>query len=351
MSDQQSIRYSRQTVLPEVGEHGQQRLGRARVVIVGAGGLGVPAALYLAGAGVGHLTLVDDDVVDLSNLQRQVVFTTADVGRLKAETLAEHLRRLNDTIDVHSVCKRLTSRNIEDVLAGADLVVDCCDNYATRYLINDFCRALRKPWIFAAVHQFRGHFALFTPQTACFRCLYPTQPISAGNCSLAGVLGTVPGLMGLWQANEALKYLLELPQSRPGRLWDCDVLDLKWRSVDLTMDPECWCGDEAPNPRVFHSLEKAEKLEVSWQEWDELCVDETVELIDVRDAAAHQAANVGGRWLPREQLSDYLRTLKPDTHVALYCQRGVRSLALVMELRALGFSQVMSIRGGMERRV
>ena len=117
------------------------------------------------------------------------------------------------------------------------------------------------------------------------------------------------------------------------------------------MDPECWCADQAPNPWVFHSLEKAGKLEVSWQEWDELCADETVELIDVRDAAAHQAANAGGRWLPREQLSDYLRTLKPDTHVALYCQRGVRSLALVMELRALGFNQVMSIRGGMERRV
>lgn len=352
MNSDQSIRYSRQTVLPQVGKQGQQRLSRARVVIIGAGGLGVPVALYLAGAGVGHLTLVDDDVVDLSNLQRQVVFTTDDVGRLKAETLAAHLRRQNDTIVVHTVSERLTSQNIENVIAGADLLVDCCDNFATRYLINDFCRALGKPWIFAAVHQFRGHFALFTPETACFRCVYPTQPVTEGNCSLAGVLGTVPGLMGLWQANEALKYVLELPESRPGHLWQCDVLDLRLKPIQLTADPECWCADKTPNPRIFHShpAEQVGQVEIDWQAWRNLCASgEAAELIDVRDEAEHNAANVGGRWLPHDDIPRHLETLDHNIRVALYCQRGMRSLALANELRARGFKHVMSIRGGIER--
>lgn len=344
------MRYSRQIALPQVGEPGQQRLLDAKVVIVGAGGLGVPVALYLAGAGVGHLTLVDDDVVDLSNLQRQVIFTADDVGHSKAERLAAHLTRLNDSIEVEAVCARLTAANIEELIGTADLVMDCCDNFATRYLINDFCRALDTPWIFAALHQFRGHFALFTSQTACFRCLYPEQPVSEGNCSLAGVLGTVPGLMGLWQANEALKYLLALPQSEPGQLWNCDVLDPGLRAIRLTADPECWCRGDAPNPLVFHSAGAQDALEISWQHCDELHASGlAVELIDVRAEADHRAGNAGGRCLAQEDIPPYLETLGPDIRVALYCQRGVRSLALTRELRARGFGQVVSIRGGVER--
>lgn len=343
-------RYSRQIALPGVGEPGQQRLSDARILIVGTGGLGVPVALYLAGAGVGQITLVDDDTVELSNLQRQVIFTVDDIGRFKAECLATHLRRLNDTIKVQVVCDRLTSDNVVDLVGNADLVMDCCDNFATRYLINDFCRAFGKPWIFAALHQFRGHFALFTPQTACFRCLYPTRPVGEGNCNLAGVLGTVPGLMGMWQANEALKYLLALPESRPGQLWLCDVLKLRLQPIRLVADPECWCSRGSPDPLASHDHATEQSVEVDWQTWHDLCRNgAAVELIDVRDQAEHDAAHVGGRWLPHDAISGYLRTLAPRTQVALYCQRGVRSLALARELRSQGFAQVMSIRGGMER--
>lgn len=349
MNARQRVRYSRQLALPQLGASGQQKLLDAKVVIVGAGGLGVPVALYLAGAGVGHLTLVDDDVVELSNLQRQVIFTAEDIGHPKAERLAAHLRRLNDDIEVAAVCTRLTAANIEELIESADLVMDCCDNFATRYLVNDFCRALGKPWMFAALHQFRGHFALFTPQTACFRCLYPEQPVSEGNCSLAGVLGTVPGLMGLWQGNEALKHLLALPQSEPGQLWHCSVLEPGLRAIRLTADPECWCQGDAPNPLVFHAAQ--DSVEISWQQWDAWHASEAATaLIDIRSEVDHQAGNAGGRYLSHRDILRYLESLEPNVLVALYCQRGVRSLALARELRKQGFEQVVSIRGGVERR-
>ncbi|MCK9563145.1 MAG: HesA/MoeB/ThiF family protein, partial [Bacteroidales bacterium] len=172
-SPSEQTRYGRQMLLPQVGPEGQRRLRDARVLIVGAGGLGAPVSLYLAAAGVGHITLLDGDVVELSNLQRQIIFDTASVGQPKAEAAARRLRALNPEIAVVAAPETLTAGNAEAWIAAADLVLDCCDNFPTRYLINDFCRHLGKPWLFAAVHRFRGHLALFSADTACFRCLYP----------------------------------------------------------------------------------------------------------------------------------------------------------------------------------
>lgn len=357
VSPDELARYSRQMALPQVGSEGQQRLGKARVLIVGAGGLGAPVSLYLAAAGVGHLTLVDGDTIELSNLQRQVIFATADVGRSKAEVAAERLQNLNDTIEVTAIHEDLGVGNVEALVGTADLVVDCCDNFATRYLINDFCRALGKPWLFAAVHQFRGHFALFTPETACFRCLYPEQPVTEGNCSLAGVMGTVPGLLGLWQANEAIKYLLDLPESRPGRLWSCDVLDPAMRAMQLTAEPDCWCSGDHLDPLRLHGQEtrnrkisRDQPLEMSWQEWSKVCDSEAPTLlIDIRSEEEHGQANAGGTWVPHDDIPNRIAAAGDSGIVALYCQRGLRSLNMARELRARGFGQVYSISGGLER--
>lgn len=351
------LRYSRQMALPQVGAEGQRRLTQARVLIIGAGGLGVPVSLYLAAAGIGQITLVDHDSVELSNLQRQVIFATDDVGRPKAAAAAARLRSLNDTIQVIAICEKLSLDNVEVLVGNADLVIDCCDNFPTRYLINDFCRALGKPWLFAAVHRFRGHFALFTPETACFRCLYPEQPVTEGNCSLAGVIGTVPGLMGLWQANEAIKYLLDLPESQPGQLWNCDMLTMAMKALRLTPDPRCWCGGDRLDPWQLYqakirqqepSMEQA--LEISWQEWSDICDTQNGGLlIDVRGEGDHRLANAGGRWVPHEDIPQLVTSLNDDQIVALYCQRGFRSLDVVKELRERGFDQVYSISGGFER--
>ncbi len=340
-------RYGRQMALPQVGEEGQRRLGASRVLIVGAGGLGAPVSLYLAAAGVGQITLVDGDRVELSNLQRQVIFTTADIGLAKAEAAARRLGLLNPDIRIQAVSQHLTAANASELIKAADLVVDCCDNFATRYLINDFCRHLGRPWLFAAVHRFRGQLALFTPDTPCFRCLYPEPPRTEGNCSLAGVLGTVPGLLGSWQANEALKFLLGLPQSQPGRLWTWDALDPRVTTMGLTREPQCPCTGEPLDPATLHGWNLSdEEVELDWDQWRALEASaEDPLLIDVRSAVEHRAGNAGGLCLAREQIS---AQLEKNRTVGLYCQRGLRSLALARELRRRGFSRVFSLRGGLQ---
>ncbi len=352
LSQSELARYSRQIALPQVGPEGQQRLREAHVVIVGAGGLGAPVSLYLASAGVGSLTLVDGDTVELSNLQRQVLFRTGDVGRRKADVAAERLRELNDTIAVSAVTEPLNLDNVEALLAPADLVIDCCDNFPTRYLINDFCCHLRKPWLFAAVHQFRGHFALFTPETACFRCLYPETPITEGNCSLAGVMGVVPGLLGLWQANEAIKFLLGLDASKPGLLWQCDALNPGLKAIRLIADPDCWCAGECADLRTLHAEGSSESAdaELDWDEWTRLEREGAITLlVDMRAPAERRLGDAGGVSLASEEVAERAAGLTDDGIVGVYCQRGQRSLFLVQELRARGYHNVYSLRGGYEQ--
>lgn len=352
LSSDELARYGRQMLLPQVGLEGQQRLRTARVLVVGAGGLAAPVTLYLAAAGVGHLTLLDGDTVELSNLQRQVIFTHCDLGVSKVEAAAPRLRALNPHLAVEAAAEMLTADNARRWIAGADLVLDCTDNFPTRYLINDVCRHLGKPWLFAAVHRFRGQFALFTPETACFRCLYPTEPVTEGNCSLVGVLGTVPGLLGLWQANEALKYLLGLPESRPGRLWSCDLLDPSLKGISLIPDPDCRCarpGDLPAGHSPGTSSGQEEPLVLTWRDWQALAQQGGL-LIDVRSEEEHDAGNAGGEWLAWDRIPARLARLKEGMAVGLYCQRGQRSHALARRLRAEGFVQVYSIRGGLEGR-
>ena len=241
-------RYARQVLLPQVGEAGQARLTDARVLVVGAGGLGAPALLYLAAAGVGHLTVIDDDRVERSNLHRQVVHADARVGMSKAESARMTLSALNPRIRVHAVVERLRADNVEALVRDHDVVIDGADNFATRYLLAAATRQLGIPMIYAAIERFTGQVSVFDPRredSPCYRCLFPEPPAAADapNCSEAGVLGVLPGLVGLVQATEAMKLLLKIGQPLVGRLLTYDALGMRFRELTLRRDPECpGCG-------------------------------------------------------------------------------------------------------------
>ncbi|HEY2345564.1 MAG TPA: molybdopterin-synthase adenylyltransferase MoeB [Xanthomonadaceae bacterium] len=239
-------RYSRHLKLPDVGEAGQRRLEAARVVLIGAGGLGSPAAFYLAAAGVGTLVLADDDRVDRSNLQRQILHTDARIGMAKTESARASLSALNPRTKIEAFAERVTSANVERVLDGADVVIDGADNFAARYLLNDACVKLARPLVYGAVHRFEGQVSVFDAGrhrglAPCYRCLFPEPPPpeAAPNCAEAGVLGVLPGVIGLLQATEAIKLILGLGASLTGRLLHFDALAMRFRETRLTADPEC----------------------------------------------------------------------------------------------------------------
>jgi len=239
-------RYSRHLRMPEIGLAGQQRLARARVLLVGAGGLGSPAAFYLAAAGVGHLRLVDDDVVERSNLQRQILHTDDAIGQRKVASAAHRLGALNPGIQIEAIAERLTSRNIERILEGVDVVLDGADNFPVRYLLNDACVKLALPLVYGAVHRFEGQVSVFDAgrqrgRAPCYRCLFPSPPApeDAPNCSEVGVLGVLPGTIGLLQATEVLKLLLGLGAPLRGRLLQFNALSMQFRETRLAPDPDC----------------------------------------------------------------------------------------------------------------
>ncbi|WP_374318772.1 molybdopterin-synthase adenylyltransferase MoeB [Pseudoxanthomonas kaohsiungensis] len=249
-------RYSRHLRLDEVGVEGQRRLERSRVLLVGAGGLGSPAAFYLAAAGVGHLRLVDDDVVDRSNLQRQILHVEAAIGQAKVESARERLAALNPRVVVEGIRERATSANVEALLEGMDVVVDGSDNFPVRYLLNDACVKLGKPLVYGAVQRFEGQASVFDAgrhrgRCPCYRCLFPEPPPPqfAPSCADAGVLGVLPGIVGLLQANEAIKLLLGIGQGLAGRLLQFDALAMRFREVRLAPDPQCpVCAPGRPFP-------------------------------------------------------------------------------------------------------
>lgn len=249
-------RYSRHLLLPEVGLAGQKRLGAARVALVGAGGLGSPSAYYLAAAGIGHLDLADDDVVDRSNLQRQILHTDARIGMAKVESARLALSALNPRLDIRPYAHRITSDNVEALIGDADVVLDGGDNFAVRYLLNDACVKLGKPLVYGAVHRFTGQVSVFDAgrhrgQYPCYRCLFPEPPPpeAAPNCSEAGVLGVLPGVIGMLQATEVIKLILGMGESLRGRLLNFDAMEMRFRETRLRPDPACpVCAPGTPFP-------------------------------------------------------------------------------------------------------
>ncbi len=364
LSHEELIRYSRHLVLPTIGIAGQGRLKAARVLIVGAGGLGSPAALYLAAAGVGTLGLVDWDVVDRSNLQRQVLHGTGMVGRAKLDSARARLADLNPHVRLETVSARLTSANALEVLSGWDLVLDGSDNFPTRYLINDACVLLGVPNVYGAVLRFEGQVSVFDARRGpCYRCLYrePPPPELVPSCAEGGVLGVLPGIIGSLQALEAIKLVTGVGDSLVGRLLLFDGLKLQFREITLSKDPDCAvCG---PHPTVtalidyeaFCGVRDAGRgtvnaLEIGVTELRaERDRNSQLLLLDVREPFEWEIAHLeGAHLIPLGELPARLPELDGHADIVAYCHHGMRSKHAAEILRAAGFAGARSLRGGVD---
>ncbi|WP_144393597.1 HesA/MoeB/ThiF family protein [Pleionea sediminis] len=338
------LRYTRHIQLPQMGAEGQSKLKNSHVLIVGAGGLGSPASLYLTAAGIGKITLVDADSVDVSNLQRQILYTEDDIGQLKVTQGQKHLQKLNSHIRLNTIKSSLSTDNAEKLIQQADIVLDCTDNFSTRYLINDYCSYLKTPWIFASVHQFSGQCALFTPDTACFRCLFPEMPTDIPDCNSGGVLGVTPGILGLIQANEAIKWLTELPTPLKNTLLLVETLELTFRNIKLSRSPDCptcHSNNLSKENSSFYtescSPSPKKDFELTTEEFDNLKHLENCILLDVRTHPERNAFNLGGLHISLDTLQQNLNKLDKTKTILCYCQSGRRSLNAAEELNKYGF--------------
>lgn len=372
MNNEQLERYSRHILLPEVGASGQEKLLDAKVLIVGAGGLGCPSALYLAAAGVGRIGVVDFDKVDASNLQRQILYATDDVGQYKVDVARERIRALNPDVQVDCIRERLDSSNALDLFRQYDLVVDGTDNFATRYLVNDACVLAGTPNVYGSIFRFEGQVTVFAhPDGPCYRCLFP-EPPSPGevpNCAEGGVLGVLPGMVGVAQATEAVKLILG--QGRPllNRLLIYDALQMDWKELKIKRDPECpACGE---NPSVTELIDYEAfcgggAAEAQFQE--DLPEDGIVQLdapsavrmlqqedapvlVDVRTDMEWQIARIAGaKLMPLQEFGARWRELEglQDKPIILQCHHGMRSYQAAMFLREKGFRSLFNLVGGID---
>jgi adenylyltransferase/sulfurtransferase len=357
-------RYGRHLVLSEVGLEGQKKLKSARVLLVGAGGLGSPAALYLAAAGVGTLGLVDFDAVDITNLQRQVIHGTKDIGRPKLDSASERIRDINPHVHVERDDTALTSQNALDIARDYDVIVDGTDNFPTRYLVNDTCVILGKPNAFGSVLRFEGQASVFaTPEGPCYRCLF-REPPPAGlvpSCAEAGVLGVLPGLIGTIQATETVKLILGAGEPLIGRLLLIDALTMQFRSIDVRRDPECpACGTreirELMDYEAFCGMKADGAAEPAIKEMtpaelsERLRRGDDIQLIDVRENWEWQISRIpGAELIPLSSFESGSLNIDRTREVVLYCKVGARSMHAAEYLSDLGFSRVSNLSGGILR--
>jgi len=364
MSPEQLKRYGRHIILPEVGMEGQERLNRSSVLIIGAGGLGSPAALYLAAAGVGTIGLVDFDSVDLTNLQRQILHTTDSVGTSKLSSATQRIQALNPTINVRTHDTRLTFENAMDIIAAYDVIIDGTDNFPTRYLVNDACVFLGKPNIYGSIFRFEGQASVFdSVRGPCYRCLYPEPPPPGlvPSCAEGGVFGVLPGIVGTIQATEAIKVLLDLGQTLIGRLLLVDALTMEFRTMKLRKDDQCpVCGPKATIKKLIDYEDWCTGIagsNPSRNAFDEISVQElseklrgagTFQLVDVREDFEREIATIGGIPIPLQELPGRMRELDVTREVIVYCHTGQRSGRAVAFLREQGFSKARNLLGGIE---
>lgn len=361
LTPEELVRYSRHLTLPGVGADGQKKLKASRVLVVGTGGLGSPAAMYLAAAGVGTVGLVDFDDVDLSNLQRQVIHDSAAIGRPKLESAARRLRGLNPHVELRRFPTRLTSSNAFEIFAEFDIILDGSDNFPTRYLVNDACVLLGKPYVYASILRFDGQVSLFhAKEGPCYRCLFaePPPPGLVPGCAEGGVLGVLPGIVGSIQALEAIKWILGTGETLLGRLLLIDALTMRTREVRLKKDPACPACGTAPSItglidyEAFCGVASGLDSDVEISAGDlkrELTGGRPPQLVDVREPYEWRIAHIPGAvLLPLGELDDRLEELDPERSVVTYCHHGVRSLQAREILKAAGFSSVRSLGGGVD---
>jgi sulfur-carrier protein adenylyltransferase/sulfurtransferase len=361
LSKDEILRYSRHLIIPEVGVEGQQKLKAAKVLLVGAGGLGAPLGLYLAAAGVGRIGLVDFDVVDFTNLQRQVIHSTADVGRKKLDSAAEKMQSINPhvTLTKHEVA--LSSENALDILKDYDIVVDGTDNFPTRYLVNDACVLLGKPNVYGSIFRFEGQATVFAYEGGpCYRCLYPEPPPPGlvPSCAEGGVLGILPGTIGLIQATEAVKLILGIGEPLVGRLLLYDALGMRFRELKLRKNPECpacgthptitklidyqqFCGIPAQEPKVTENEIEVTEVKSKLDRGDNFV------LLDVREPHEYQIAKIpGAKLIPLGEVSRHLDEFDKDADIVIHCKMGGRSAKACTIFRNAGFQHVRNMKGG-----
>lgn len=343
-------RYQRQIQTRSFGAQGQLALKNSTVAIIGIGGLGCPVAQILAAVGVGTLLLVDDDLVSRSNLHRQFLFREDDIDCSKSETAAKKLHDINPFIQAISINQRLSANNITEIGQQCDLIIDCTDNMATRYLINDYCQLKQKSWIFGSVEGFAGQISFFSPETACYRCLFPNPASQTNNCNDQGIVGSIPSLLANIQANEAIKYLCGLPLAFQNKLFILDALHHKSQLVSLTHSANCICNtpksiqlaDTTSN--ICETNQPLEK-ELTVEEFYKMKGQEDVTLIDLRSPEEHRALNIGGINQPYEAfLGNFIHELNHTT--ILYCHSGQRSRLVLQQL--IPHSQnIYALKGGL----
>ena len=361
LSAEELRRYSRHLIMPEVTADGQRRLKAARVLCIGAGGLGSPAALYLAAAGVGSIGIVDFDDVDLSNLQRQILHGTKDIGRAKLESAQDRLRDINPEIGIELHQCRFSSENAPQIVSKYDIVVDGSDNFATRYLSNDVCVFARKPNLYGSVFRFEGQTTVFAPHLGgpCYRCLFPEPPPpdAVPNCAQAGVLGVLPGIIGLLQTIEAIKLIIGIGEPLVGRLLHFDALKVKFRELNLRRDAQCpVCGE---NPTIFSPIDYEQFCGVHGDDAipamsahelkRKMDAREAFQLIDVRELFEYEIARIdGSKLIPLGEIVERTDELQREQTIVVHCHSGGRSAEAVRLLQQRGFNNVYNLKGGID---
>jgi sulfur-carrier protein adenylyltransferase/sulfurtransferase len=362
LSNEEILRYSRHLIMPEVGMEGQLKIKAAKVLCIGAGGLGSPLALYLGAAGVGTLGIVDFDVVDYTNLQRQIIHSTADVGRKKLDSAADKLKSINPFLNIRKFDTRLSSDNAIELFKEFDIIADGTDNFPTRYLVNDACVITGKPNVYGSIFRFEGQASIFaTKDGPCYRCLYPEPPPPGlvPSCAEGGVLGILPGLVGVIQATEVIKLILGIGDPLIGRLLLIDALGMSFRQLKLRKNPDCpvcgknptitelidyeqFCGirgEEAPVEIVGGEMQ-VEELKRRLDAGDDIYV------LDVREPHEYQIANIGGHLIPLGDLPNRVNELDTSREIVAHCKMGGRSAKAVTFLRQAGFKKVHNLAGG-----
>ncbi|HEV7510320.1 MAG TPA: molybdopterin-synthase adenylyltransferase MoeB [Candidatus Acidoferrum sp.] len=363
LSNEEILRYSRHLIMPEVGMEGQLKLKNAKVLLIGTGGLGAPLGLYLAAAGVGHLGLVDFDVVDFTNLQRQVTFGSDDIGKPKTAAAQARLSNLNPDIEIETFETKLTSENALELFKNFDIIVDGTDNFPTRYLVNDACILLGKPNVYGSIFRFEGQVTVFgMPDGPCYRCLYPEPPPPGlvPSCAEGGVLGVLPGIVGSIQAMETIKLILGIGESLKCRLLLFDALAMKFRELKLRKNLNCpACGDhptitklidyyefcgvrgeEAPGPDVQVPEITPRDLKSRLDRGDDLFI------LDVREPHEFQICNLNGHLIPLGELPRRVHELDSSREIVAHCRSGKRSAEAVDFLRKAGFRKILNLKGG-----
>jgi molybdopterin/thiamine biosynthesis adenylyltransferase/rhodanese-related sulfurtransferase/molybdopterin converting factor small subunit len=367
LSNDEILRYSRHLIIPEVGIEGQQKLKAAKVLLVGAGGLGAPLGLYLAAAGVGRIGMVDFDVVDFTNLQRQVIHATKDVGRKKLDSAAEKMQAINPHVELVKHEVALSSENALDILKDYDIVVDGTDNFPTRYLVNDACVLLGKPNVYGSIFRFEGQATVFAYEGGpCYRCLYPEPPPPGlvPSCAEGGVLGILPGTIGLIQATETVKLILGIGEPLVGRLLLYDALAMRFRELKLRKNPECpVCGEHPTVTKLIDYQQfcgipqaqpaTAQEAKVNEGEIDVLELKEKIDrgdkfvLIDVREPHEYKICSIlGARLIPLGEFPQHVGEFNPEDDIVIHCRSGMRSAKACNVLRQAGFGHVRNVVGG-----